>query len=298
MTMPLSDWFKHRRPTQEGPKEGKRTVPGGIWSKCANCGLIIYQRDILDNFHVCPECDHHFPPSPDEWISTLLETDTWVEQNAGLSPQDPLGFIGRKPYRESLDAAMAATGGREGIITGLGRLADSPVALGVMDFRFIAGSMGSVVGEKITRLFEKSTNERLPIIIIAASGGARMQEGMFSLMQMAKTAAAVGRHSRAGLPFISVLTNPTTGGVLASFGTLADIIIAEPQAHIGFAGPRVIQQTLGEELPSGFQRAESLLDHGMVDMVVHRRDLKDKLSTLLGYLAGHTKAQVDVKVKG
>lgn len=290
--MPLSDWLKHRRQQLAGDPAGKRTVPGGIWSKCANCGETIYQRDILENLHVCPECDHHFPPSPDEWVAALLDQDSWRQTNSDLTPEDPLGFIGRKSYKESLAAAMAVTDGHEGIMTGHGRLADRAVYLGVMDFRFIAGSMGSVVGEKVTRLFESAKDERSPVITVAASGGARMQEGMLSLMQMAKTTAAVTRHSDAGLPYISILTNPTTGGVLASFASLGDIIIAEPRAHIGFAGPRIIQQTLGEELPKGFQRAEALLEHGMIDKIIHRRDLRNELAGLLGYLAGETSSKV------
>ena len=288
--MPLSDWLKNRRQHVESGPTGKRTVPGGIWSKCANCGQTIYQRDILDNLHVCPECDHHFPPTPDEWVACILDKDSWHQTNSNLASDDPLKFIGRKSYKASLEAAMAATDGHEGIVTGTGRLATRAVHLGVMDFRFIAGSMGSVVGEKVTRLFESATADATPVITVAASGGARMQEGMLSLMQMAKTAAAVTRHNDAGLPYISVLTNPTTGGVLASFASLGDIIIGEPRAHIGFAGPRIIQQTLGEELPKGFQRAESLLEYGMIDMIVHRRDLRNELTILLSYLAGETSA--------
>ncbi len=289
--MRLSDWFKNRRRPVEGGPTDKRTVPRGIWSKCANCGQTIYQRDILDNLHVCPECDHHFSPTPDDWVAYILDRDSWRQTNSNLASDDPLKFIGHKSYQESLKAAMTATDGHEGIMTGTGRLAARVVRLGVMDFRFIAGSMGSVVGEKVTRLFESATAEGSPVITVAASGGARMQEGMLSLMQMAKTAAAVSRHSDAGLPYISVLTDPTTGGVLASFASLGDIIIGEPQAHIGFAGPRIIQQTLSEELPKGFQRAESLLEYGMIDIIVHRRDLRNELTILLGYLAGETSAK-------
>jgi len=288
--MPLSDWLKHRRRQVEGGPISKRPVPKGIWSKCANCGQVVYQRDILLNHRVCPECDHHFPPTPDEWVAYLIDGDSWRQTNSDLASDDPLKFIGRKSYQESLKTAIAATDGHEGVVTGTGRLAVRPVHLGVMDFRFIAGSMGSVVGEKVARLFESATAEGSPVITVTASGGARMQEGMLSLVQMAKTAAAATRHSDAGLPYISVLADPTTGGVLASFASLGDIIIGEPRAHIGFAGPRIIQQTLGEELPKGFQRAESLLEYGMIDMIVHRRDLRNELAILLSYLAGETSA--------
>lgn len=283
--MPLTDWLRHRKQQRDGKEADKRTVPGGIWSKCANCGKTIYQNDILENQHVCPECDHHFSPSPHERVEALLDADSFRPMDEGLTPQDPLSFIGSKPYKDSLKKAMSTTGSHEAVLTGAGRITNRPVCLGVMDFRFIAGSMGSVVGEKITRLFETATTNKAPVITVSSSGGARMQEGMLSLLQMAKTTGALERHNQANLPYISILTNPTTGGVLASFASLGDIIIAEPRALIGFAGPRVIEQTLGEELPPGFQRAESVLELGTIDMIVHRRDLRKTIASLLDYLA-------------
>lgn len=282
--MPLSDWFGHSEKKITGVPEDKRTVPRGIWSKCAHCGHTVYQKDILENLHVCPECNYHFHMTPEERLASLLDPDTFRATANSLVPLDPLKFMGRKPYRETLKKARVGASDQEAITTGRGTIAGTDLFIGVMDFRFIAGSMGSVVGEKVARLFEDATAAGLPVITVSSSGGARMQEGVLSLMQMAKTAAALERHNRSGLPYISVLANPTTGGVLASFASLGDIIIAEPSALIGFAGPRVIQQTLGEELPKGFQRSESLLEHGMIDMIVDRRELRKKLVSLLAYL--------------
>ena len=282
--MPLSDWWRHRQAGSTGTKT-KRTVPGGIWSKCAHCGHTIFQKDVLGNHQVCPECSHHFPLSPNERVALLLDDGSFKSMHDELRPQDPLEFAGRKPYRQTLSEATKATGEHEAVLTGRGAIDGIPVGFAAMDFGYIAGSMGSVVGEKITRLFETAMAEELPVIIIVSSGGARMQEGMLSLLQMAKTTAAADRHSRAGLLYISVLANPTTGGVLASFASLADVILAEPNALIGFAGPRVIQQTLQEALPKGFQQAETVFRHGMIDMIVPRAEMRSKLSSLVRYLA-------------
>lgn len=281
--MTISDWFKHREQKIREAAD-KRAVPDGIWSKCAVCGHIIFQKEILSNYQVCPECGHHFTLSSYERVSLILDDGSFTAADEDLRAGDPLKFTGRKPYRQSLNNAVETTGRNEAVLTGWGRVSGVPVGFGAMDFSFIGGSMGSVVGEKVTRLFESAAEERLPVITVAASGGARMQEGVLSLVQMAKTAAAAEKHHRAGLPYISILTNPTTGGVLASFASLADIIIAEPKALIGFAGPRVIEQTLKEQLPKGFQSAESLLAHGQIDMIVPRGQMRDKVAELIGYL--------------
>lgn len=281
--MSFTDWLKGR---QQKAREAadKRAVPDGIWSKCAVCGHIIFQKEVLHNYHVCPECNHHFALTPYERVSQLLDDGSFEAIDENLWPEDPLNFEGRKPYRQSLNNAIETTGRREAVLTGFGRTDGRDTAFAVMDFAFIAGSMGSVVGEKITRLFEVATADGLPVVTVSSSGGARMQEGTFSLMQMAKTAAAVERHSRAGLLYVSILANPTTGGVLASFASLADIIIAEPKALVGFAGPRVIEQTLNEILPTGFQTSESVLGHGMIDMIVERGKLKATVGRLIAQL--------------
>lgn len=282
--MSLTDWLKGREQKARRAAD-KRAVPDGIWSKCAICGHIIFQKEILGNYHVCPECGHCFALAPYERISMLLDDGSFTAIDEHLRPQDPLGFKGRKPYRQSLNNAIETTGQSEAIVTGFGRMNNHRTAFGVMDFAFIAGSMGSVVGEKVTRLFEAATAERLPVVTVAGSGGARMQEGMLSLMQMAKTAAAVERHNQAGLLYVSIFTNPTSGGVLASFASLGDVLIAEPNAFVGFAGPRVIEQTLNETLPKGFQTAEAMLEHGMIDMIVPRDALKNKTAQLISSLA-------------
>ncbi|MCK4267243.1 MAG: acetyl-CoA carboxylase carboxyltransferase subunit beta [Actinomycetia bacterium] len=282
--MPFTDWLKNRtQKTQEAAN--KRAVPDGIWSRCTICGKTIFQKDILNNFHVCPECGHHFGLSGFERVMMLLDDGSFSATEEDLWPKDPLGFVGSKPYRQSLNNAIETTGRREAATTGFGRIKGNQVGFGVFDFKFIAGSMGSVVGEKIARLFETATSERLPVITVVSSGGARMQEGVLSLMQMAKTAATVEQHNQARLPYISILANPTTGGVLASFASLGDIIIAEPKALIGFAGPRVIEQTLDEKLPKGFQTSESVLNHGMVDMIVPRDELRETVGRLISGLS-------------
>jgi acetyl-CoA carboxylase carboxyl transferase subunit beta len=263
----------------------KREIPSGLWVKCEECGEIIYNKQLEVNVKVCPKCNYHFTLGAQERIKTLLDEGSFVEYDSNMISQDPLAFVGIKTYKDKLKEDQAATGLKEAAVTGEGAINGRRIAVGVTDSRFIMGSMGSVVGEKLSRLFEKATKLAVPVIIVSGSGGgARMYEGMLSLMQMAKTSAAVARHKEAGYLFISVLTNPTMAGVMASFASLGDIIIAEPNALIGFTGPRVIEQTIHQKLPKGFQRSEFLLEHGLIDMVVHRRSLKDTLNQLLEYL--------------
>ena len=266
-------------------KAGKKVeTPDGVWEKCRQCQEVIFRKNFERNLYVCPKCEHHFPCPPWDRIHRFLDPETFTEMDAELRSNDPLGFSDTKPYKDRLAGMFEKTGNRDAIVTGHGKLFDRPILIGVFDFRFLGGSMGSVVGEKIARLFDRSVKERLPAVIFSSSGGARMQEGILSLMQMAKTCTALTRLRENGIPFISVLCHPTTGGVAASFATLGDINIGEPKALIGFAGPRVIQQTIREELPEGFQTAEYLLEHGMLDMIVHRRDMRKKISLLLNTL--------------
>jgi acetyl-CoA carboxylase carboxyl transferase subunit beta len=263
----------------------KRGVPDGLWSKCNGCSSLLYNKALEENLKVCPKCNYHFTLGAWERINMLLDSSTFKEFDAGMSSVDPLNFKGPKSYGEKLRQEQELTGLLEAAVTGIGKLNGKEIIFGVTDSRFIMGSMGSVVGEKITRAIEKSVSLRLPLILVSGSGGgARMYEGMLSLMQMAKTSAALARHRDARLLYISVLTNPTMAGVMASFAGLGDIIIAEPKALIGFTGPRVIEQTIRQKLPDGFQSSEFLLEHGMIDMIVHRKNLKDTLSRLLGYL--------------
>ena len=256
----------------------KPEVPVGMWIKCSNCKGSIYSQDIKMNNGICPDCDHHFPIAPRTRIHQIIDPGSWREMDRQMTSVNPLEY---DAYEEKLEIAKAKTKQKEAVVTGVGKIDGSKVVIGVMDSRFMMGSMGSVVGEKITRAIEYATDHKLPLVLFTASGGARMQEGIFSLMQMAKTSAALGRHDDAGLLYITVLTNPTTGGVTASFAMLGDIILAEPKALIGFAGPRVIEQTINQKLPEGFQTAEFLQDHGMVDKIVERKDIKQTLSTLL-----------------
>ncbi len=257
-------------------------VPANIVVKCPNCRELLVGKDLEKNFRVCQKCGHHFRLSAAQRIELLLDPDTFEALGADLAPTDPLQFVSRsQPYRAKLESERGATGLDDAVVVGRGRLEGMPVALVVMDFGFIGGSMGSVVGEKITRGIETAAEERWPLIICSASGGARMQEGMFALMQMAKTSAALARLGEAGVPYISLLTDPTTGGVAASFAFQGDVILAEPGALIGFAGPRVIEQTIHEKLPKDVNTSEFVLDHGMIDGIVHRRDLKATLGRLL-----------------
>ncbi len=263
----------------------KKEIPRGLWTKCPECGQLLYNKTLSDNFKVCQKCDHHFRLSAYERIESLLDAGSFREMYKNMASRDPLRFKGPSDYPNKIKRDQKATGLKEAAIVGEGCINAGRVAIGATDSRFIMGSMGSVVGEKITRLIEHADREKIPLVIVSGSGGgARMYEGMLSLMQMAKTSAALGRLNKNGGLFISVLTNPTMAGVMASFASLGDVIIAEPRALIGFTGPRVIQQTIKQELPEDFQSSEFLLEHGLIDMIVHRKDLKDTLSKLMGYL--------------
>lgn len=258
-------------------EEERPNVPQGIMTKCPNCGKVIYTKLLLKNYKKCDECGYYFKVSANERFAMILD-DELLEYDTQLTTKDPLNFPG---YGDKLVRTQTQTGLVDGVVTGKGKIEGMPVMLGVMDASFFMGSMGTAIGEKLARLFERAAAERLPVIVFTASGGARMHEGIFSLMQMAKVSAAVAKHSDAGLLYITVLTDPTTGGVTASFAMLGDIILAEPGALIGFAGPRVIEQTIGQKLPEGFQRAEFLLEHGFVDRIVAREELKATLGTIL-----------------
>jgi len=267
-----------------GRRRRKKDMPPGLWLKCEGCGEMVFRKQVAELLEVCPKCNYHFRLSAPQRLDITLDEGSFEERFAEVVGGDPLEFTRPKSYKEQVASYRERTGLPEAVITGTGVLAGRRIAIAVMDFRFIGGSMGSAVGEKVTRITELATAENLPLIIFCASGGARMQEGMLSLAQMAKTSAAVARHSDAGGLYISVLTHPTTAGVAASFAFLGDVIIAEPKALIGFAGPRVIKLTHRVDLPEGFQTAEFLLEHGFVDAVVNRIDLRDHLSKLLGHL--------------
>jgi acetyl-CoA carboxylase carboxyl transferase subunit beta len=263
----------------------KKEIPDGLWTKCEGCTEVLYNKTLEENLMVCPKCNYHFVLNANERIEITIDKDSFEEFDKDMLSVDPLEFKGPKTYREKLLADQSATGLKEAAVTGEGEIEGEKVVLAVTDSRFIMGSMGSVVGEKITRAIETATKNKLPMIIISGSGGgARMYEGMYSLMQMSKTCAALAYHHKAGLPYISVLTNPTMAGVMASFAGVGDLIIAEPKALIGFTGPRVIEQTIRQKLPSGFQRSEFLLEHGLIDMIVHRKNMKSTLRQILDYL--------------
>lgn len=263
----------------------KREFPEGLWQKCPSCAEMIHNLDLVQNFRVCPKCDHHMTQTAHERLEMLLDVGSFEEHDANLVSVDTLKFTGMASYTDRLKSYQKKTGLKDAVISGFGAIDGQRVSISVMDFNFIAATMGSVVGEKLTRCVERATKERIPVIIVAASGGARMYEGVLSLLQMAKTCGALALHAQARLPYISVLTHPTTGGVSASFATVGDIIIAEPKAMIGFAGPRVIRETTHQDLPPNFQTAEFLEDHGLVDMIVHRKKMRETLGELLGYLA-------------
>jgi acetyl-CoA carboxylase carboxyl transferase subunit beta len=265
--------------------EKKRELPAGLWEKCPSCGEMIHNLELRQNFRVCPRCEHHFTQSARERIEMLTDPGSFEEQDANMVSVDTLKFTGQASYTDRLRSYQKKTGLKDAAITGIGKIEEMPVALAVLDFNFIAATMGSVVGEKLTRIVERGTKDRLPVIIVSASGGARMYEGMLSLMQMAKTCGALALHAQAKLPYISVLTHPTTGGVSASFATVGDIIMAEPKAMVGFAGPRVIRETTHQDLPPEFQTAEFLQDHGLLDMIVHRKKMKQTLCEVLTYLS-------------
>jgi acetyl-CoA carboxylase carboxyl transferase subunit beta len=279
-------WFKKK---EEEEKEGKEKraelkITEDLWTKCNSCNEIIYRKVVERNLQVCPKCNYHFQIPARKRIECLVDPGTFVEYDAHLSSTDPLEFKDIKRYPHRLKESQEATGQRDAILCGEAKVEGQPVMLGIFEFNFMGGSLGSVVGEKVTRLIERAIEKRAGVVIFCASGGARMQEGILSLMQMAKTSAALAKLHEARLPYISVLTDPTTGGVSASIGMLGDIIIAEPKAMIGFAGPRVIKETIRAELPEGFQRAEYLLEHGMVDLIVERKDLRRTLGSLLKML--------------
>jgi len=270
-------------------KGARKDSPDGLWEKCRECSEIIFAKDFEANQRVCPKCQHHFPIAPMERISRFVDKDSFTEMDAELHSPDPLSFEDTKKYKDRLDSIQGRLDTKDAIVCGEATLLKRPIQIGVFDFRFLGGSMGSVVGEKITRLYQRSAAKKQPAIIVSSSGGARMQEGVLSLMQMAKTCAALTEVRSAGVPFISVMSHPTTGGVAASFAMLGDVNIGEPGALIGFAGPRVIQQTIGEELPEGFQRSEYLLEHGMLDMIVHRDTLRIRIAQILDVLCANTK---------
>lgn len=262
----------------------RKAMPDGLWTKCDDCGDIIYNKKLEENLRVCPNCNYHFTLGAKERIKLLLDPGSFEEYYADMESGDPLDFSGPKTYKEKLKIDQGLTNMKSAAMVGKGSMGEHEIIFGVTDSRFIMGSMGSVVGEKITRATERATEMRLPLVIVSGSGGgARMYEGMLSLMQMAKTSAAIAKHNREGLLYISVLTNPTMAGVMASFASLGDVIIAEPKALIGFTGPRVIEQTIRQKLPEGFQRSEFLLEHGLVDLIVNRKELRDTLIQLLEY---------------
>lgn len=280
--MSLFDWFANLRKSETTvQKPQEREIAEGLWSKCPACGVLTYTKDLEANQLVCLECEHHLMVDSNQRIRQLIDSQSWQSIGGNLCATDPLGFRDRKLYSERIKETQEKTGLIDAVQTGIGLLSGLPIALGVMDFRFMGGSMGSVVGEKLCVLIEYATANNLPVIIICASGGARMQEGMLSLMQMAKISGALSRHQQAGLLYIPVLTHPTTGGVTASFAMLGDLILAEPKATIGFAGKRVIEQTLREKLPEGFQTSEYLLEHGFIDLIVPRTQLKNTLAQLI-----------------
>jgi acetyl-CoA carboxylase carboxyl transferase subunit beta len=256
------------------------------WVKCTQCNELIHANELQQNSNCCPKCDYHYRLNAKERVDSLADEGTFIELFGHLKPADPLNFVDSTPYAKRIESAQATSGSFDAMITGICQIDSHDVALGVMDFNFMGGSMGSVVGEKLTLLIEEAIKTEKPLIAVSTSGGARMQESIFSLMQMAKTSSALAKLSEASLPYISILTNPTTGGVTASFASLGDIIIAEPNALICFAGPRVIEQTIGQKLPEGAQKSEFLLDHGMIDSIVHRKELKNKIAQILDHLYG------------
>lgn len=280
----MTAWF--RKPKRKFRASDKRELPPDVFDKCPECEAILYRERLAHNLYVCPSCDHHLRMAAEAYAAVLLDEDELERRDTELRSADPLEFTDRKPYTQRLESAERKTGHGEAVVTGTGHVDGIEVCVAVMDFKFIGGSMGSVVGEKITRIGLHALETERPLIIVSTSGGARMMEGILSLMQMAKTSTVLARLHEAGIPYISVLTHPTTGGVTASFAMLGDAILAEPRALIGFAGPRVIEQTIKQELPEGFQRSEFLLEHGMIDRIVDRREMKTTVGRLLRHLLG------------
>ena len=284
LSSPVMAWFKKaRKPFAAAKEKPSSKIPEGLWVKCPGCAQVIYNKDLAANLSVCPKCGHHFRLGSTDRLRSLLDGE-WTEYDSGLVSTDPLTFTDTKPYNQRLKAAAEATGMLDAILVGSGRLDGIEVIVAAMEYAFIGGSMGVVVGEKITRAIERAIDRQWPLVIVSCSGGARMMEGALSLMQMAKICAALARLDRERLPYISVLTDPTTGGVTASFAMLGDLNIGEPRALIGFAGPRVIEQTIRQKLPEGFQRSEFLLEHGMLDMIVDRRELKATIAHTLRFM--------------
>lgn len=278
------NWFTRLLPSISTDGASKKAVPEGLWDKCPACSAVLYRVELERNQHVCPKCDHHMRIRARKRLEVLFDEDSVIELSANLEPVDELKFKDSKKYKDRIIAAQKLTGEKDALITMEGKINNFQLVVAAFDFRFMGGSMGAVVGEKFVRAVNHCLDKDLPFVCFSASGGARMQEALFSLMQMAKTSAALGKMRRRGLPFISVMTDPTMGGVSASFATLGDINIAEPNALIGFAGPRVIEQTVREKLPEGFQRSEFLLEHGAIDMIVSRLEMGDKLVNLLSML--------------
>ena len=277
-------WFNKTRASLDASE--KQTIGRGVFRRCDECGTTLRAEDFTENLEVCPQCQHHYPISSESWVELLLDPGSFEEHDTGLLAGDPLGFNDSKPYLERLKVTRKKTGVEDAMMVGSGTLEGRAVQFGSFVFRFMGGSMGSVVGEKITRMFERGTEKRQPVILLSSSGGARMQEGVLSLMQMAKTVSALGRLRAAGMPFISVLLHPTTGGVAASFALLGDVNVAEPKALIGFAGPRVIENTIRQKLPDGFQKSEFLLEHGMLDLISPRREMRANVARVLSHLVG------------
>lgn len=274
-------WFKREKKPIEVPDE-RRVVTEGLWIKCDGCKDPLWKKDLEGNLHVCPKCNHHYKISAYDRINLLMDSG-WTEHDSSLRSTDPLNFKANKPYKDSLKTLPAKVGVLEAVVNVQGTMNSVPVVLSAMEYNFIGGSMGSVVGEKITRSIERALESRSALVVVSCSGGARMQEGALSLMQMAKISSALARLDQESVPYISVLTDPTTGGVTASFAMLGDLNIAEPGALIGFAGPRVIEQTIRQKLPEGFQRSEFLLEHGMIDSIVHRKEMKDFITKSLKF---------------
>ncbi|HVQ34618.1 MAG TPA: acetyl-CoA carboxylase, carboxyltransferase subunit beta [Candidatus Bathyarchaeia archaeon] len=280
-------WFKKEKTPKAAPaRERKITIPEGLWVKCDNCKEIVYKKEVARNANVCPKCNYHFRISARERLEVLYDDGKYREFDTDIAPVDALGFVDSKAYASRIAAYQAETGLKDALISSEGLLGGLPVIIAVMEYGFMGGSMGSVVGEKVTRAAERAHDARCPLIVVSCSGGARMQEGALSLMQMAKISAALSRLDAQGIPFVSVLTDPTTGGVTASFAMLGDLNIAEPRALIGFAGPRVIEQTIRQKLPAGFQRSEFLLEHGMIDIIVERAQMRDTLIQCLQFMVG------------
>ncbi len=278
------NWFTRLLPSISTDGASKKAVPEGLWDKCPACSAVLYRVELERNQEVCPKCDYHMRIRARKRLENLFDEDSWTEFSENLEPVDQLKFKDTKKYKDRIVASQKATGEKDALITMEGKINDFPLVAAAFEFRFMGGSMGSVVGEKFVKAVNVCLEKDLPFVCFSASGGARMQEALFSLMQMAKTSAALGKMRRRGLPFVSVMTDPTMGGVSASFATLGDINMAEPKALIGFAGPRVIEQTVREKLPEGFQRSEFLLEHGAIDMIVSRHEMRDKLVNVLSML--------------